>query len=219
MSSEHERIQRELKAPDEFTVVGTSAIEWAQQHGRLLIQVGLGVLAVLVGVGLFLNSRVTRNREANFDLAQGLKELADGHYKEAATRLSDAAMRWDSTAAGNFAGLFAAQAQLRTNEPAAAIPGLQAASQRPEMPTYLKQQAVLGIAQAQARSGDLNGAAGRYAEAVGMPGPYTAVAVFGEAQVREKLGDAAAAKKLYERIVNEFSTSPDVEIARSKVGA
>ncbi len=218
MSSEHAR-QRELKAPDEFTVVGNSAIDWARNNSRLLMQIGLAALAVVVGIGLFLNSRVTRNREANFDLAQGLKELGDGHYKEAATRLSDVAMRWDSTSAGTLAGLFAAQAQLRNNEPAAAIPALQTAAQRADLPPYLKQQAVYGLAQAQERSGDLNGAAGHFAEAAAMSGPYTSLAVFAEARTREKLGDAAAAKKLYERVVNEFSTSPDVEIARVKISA
>lgn len=76
----------------------------------------------------------------------------------------------------------------------------------------------MGLAFAAARSGDLPGAADRYTEAAGIQGPYTVDAIYEEARLREQLGDSGAATGLYERLVNEYSESPQAEVARTRIG-
>ena len=187
---------------------------------RLVAQVGGGVAVVVLLIVGLLSVRGARVRQANDDLTQAVAALRAGHNSEAATQLMDVANRWQSTTPGRIARLFAADADLKTDN----LDGAAAALQ--ELLTVLRLAAVsapgsAGHARlrprAQGRPGGRGGALQRSARA--SKGPYTEMAILGEASCRERLGQKDEARKLYERFAREFPQAPDSEMVNAKVAA
>jgi len=211
--------RKDLKRPDEFVSRGREGLEWAYAHTRTLGVVGGGVaLCVLVALG-FVSVRSARNRQANDDLTQALGSFHGGNYGEATTKLGEVANRWQSTTAGRIARLYAAVASIRNQNFESAAVLLQDSTDQGQLPPYLQQQALMDLAVALEGRGDVPGAAAKYGEAAGLDGPYTAMAIWGEARCREQAGQAAQASALYERYAREFPDAPDHEMASAKAGA
>jgi len=211
--------RKDLKRPDEFVSRGVQLIEWTQENRRLVMQVGGAMAAVaLVVVGL-LSVRGARARQANDDLTQALVALRAGHNSEAATQLMDVANRWQSTNPGRIARLYAAQADLKAGNFDAAATALQDLVSNAEVPSYLRQDALVTLGYALDHKADLAGAAARYGEAASLEGPYTGMAILGEASCRERLGQKDEARKLYERYAREFPDNGDTESVSGKIAA
>ena len=174
-------------------------------------------VVVLIIVGL-LSVRSARVRQANDDLTQALAALRAGRNSEAATQLTDVANRWQSTSAGRIARLFAADADLKADNLDARGAALQELLTSPDWPPYLHQQALLD-ARLRARPEGRSGRRGaRYNEAASLDGPYTEMAILGEASCRERLGQKDEARKLYERFAREFPQAPETEMANAQGG-
>jgi tetratricopeptide (TPR) repeat protein len=211
--------RKDLKRPDEFVSRGRSVLEWTRANARLVGQVGGAIAAgVLLIVGV-LSVRSARVRQANEDLTLALAGLRAGHNSEAATQLMDVANRWQATAPGRIARLFAADANLKTDNFDGAAAALQDLLNVPDWPPYLAQDVLVTLGFVLDRKADLAGAAARYNEAGSLEGPYTAMAILGEASCRERLGQKDEARKLYERFVREFPEAPDTEVVNGKVAA
>ena len=211
--------RKELKRPDEFVSHGWQVIEWSVTHRTTLAWIGggLALLALLAaGAGAVRSARRT---QANADLAQGLAGYAAGNYAQAATQFADVASRSSSTMLGAVADLLAASADVRAGNLDAAAPRLQAAASADETGGYLRQQALLGQAVLAERQGDMAAAAARYAEAAGASGPYTVLALLGDARCRERLGEKDKARELYERVAREYAQTPEIEIVRARIEA
>jgi len=211
--------RKDLKRPDEFVSRGTEFLQWAAANGRLLAQIGGGVaLVALIGVG-FVSVRSARLRQANDDLDRALTQFRNSQYAQAATELADVANRWGSTTAGQVARLYAANADLRSANFDAAAALLQEVIGARDWPPYLQQQALLDLAFALERKPDVTAAAARYADAAALEGPYTGLAILGEARCREQAGERDKARSLYERFVREFPEAPETELASAKAAA
>lgn len=211
--------RKDLKRPDEFVSRGRYILEWTRANTRLVAQVGGAIAAgVLLIVGV-LSVRSARVRQANEDLTQALAGLRAGHNSEAATQLMDVANRWQATTPGRIARLFAAEANLKSDNFDGAAVALQDLLNVPDWPPYLSQDVLVTLAFVLDRKADLAGAAARYNEAASLEGPYTAMAILGEASCRERLGQKDEARKLYERFAREFPEAPDTEMMKGKVAA
>jgi tetratricopeptide (TPR) repeat protein len=209
--------RKDLKRPDKFVSRGRQLLVWVGENRRRVTQVAAGIAVVAVLVTGFFSVRGARARQANEDLSRGLVELHNGNYSQAATHLADVASRWGATAPGRIATLYAASADIRASNFETAALLLQDVVAEPQWPPYLRQQALTNLAFALERKGDLAAAAGRYAEASGVQGPYTALAIVGEARCREGLGDKEAARKLYERLTREFPQASENELISAKM--
>ncbi len=211
--------RKDLRRPDEFVSRGRHVLEWAQTNTRLVAQIaGAVAVAMLLIVGIF-SVRSARSRQANDDLSQALANLHAGRNSEAATQLIDVANRWPSTTPGRVARLFAADANLKTGNLDGAAAAVQDLLEIHDWPPYLHQQALFTLGSVLDRKNDLANAASRYNEAASLDGPYTGMAILGEASCRERLGEKEPARKLYERFVREFPQAPDTEILNAKVAA
>jgi outer membrane protein assembly factor BamD (BamD/ComL family) len=210
--------RKDLKRPDEFVSRGRDVIKWAQDHLRLVAQVGGGIALVLVAVAAFMTMRSARTRQANEDLANALAEYRGGRYAQAATQLGEVAGRWAATVPGEVARIYAAQADLRANNVATATTAFQEAQAYKDLPVYLQQQVLLGQGYALERSSNPKDAADRFRDAAALEGPYISVALLAEAQLREQLGDKAAADKVYDRLLSEFSQLPEIDLIKAKRG-
>jgi outer membrane protein assembly factor BamD (BamD/ComL family) len=211
--------RKDLKRPDEFVTRGQQMLLWSQANLRVVSWVLGGAAAVTLMVVGFLWMHSRRVQQANEDLDHALGELRASHYAEAGTQLAEVAARWPSTAAGRLARLYAGNADLKAENVESAIPQLQDAIHATELPPYLKQQALLDLGFALERKPDVPGAADRYAEAAGMEGPYTALALLGEARCREQAGQRDRARELYERFTREFPQAPEADVVAAKIAA
>lgn len=202
--------RKDLKQPDEFVSAGRRALLWAGEHRQRLYQ-ALGALAVvLVFIGGFYSLQGARARQANEELGVALGALREGKYAEAARQFGEVASQWASTGPGLVAHLYAAGAQLQAGNPGAVPALVEPVLKKGGLPSYLRQQALVTLAFALEQQGDLAKAATRYREAAAEDGPFTGEALLGEARCREKLGEAATARELYQRYVREFPGAPDV---------
>jgi tetratricopeptide (TPR) repeat protein len=210
--------RKDLKRPDEFVSAGQQLLVWAQGNVHLLSRVAAVVAVLGIVIAGFVSVRGARTRQANEDLSRALSDFRAGNYSAAATQLADVASRWQSTAPGRIAKLYAASADLKANNFESAALLLQDTLDARQWPTYLQQQALVSLAFALERKGDTATAASRYSEAAALQGPYTAVAILGEAHCREALGEGDAARKLYQRFVREFPQAAGIDMIDAKAG-
>jgi len=211
--------RKDLKRPDEFVSRGRQVLEWAQENIRTVSWTAGGIVALALLVTGVFSVRAARIRQANDDLSHALDELRAGHYSQAATQLGEVATRWQSTAAGRMARLYAANADLKAEDAGGATVQLQQALDANDWPPYLRQSALVSLGFALARKGDLQGASARYNEAAALDGPYTALAVLGEARCREQLGEKDKALALYERFKTEFPQATELDVVDARIGA
>jgi len=192
-------------------------LDWGVQHARVLYWSTAGVAALILFVLGFVSIRNARVRQANEDLSHALTDFRDGRYAQAATQLTDVASRWQSTSAGRIAGLYAANADLNANNFETATVLLDELLSTHHWPSYLQQQTLVDLGYALEHKGDAAGAAGRYAEAAVIEGPYTAPALLGEARCREQAGEKDKARELYLRLQRDFPQAPEAEVAGARV--
>jgi tetratricopeptide (TPR) repeat protein len=209
--------RKDLKRPDEFVSRGREVLNWGTEHARALSWGAAAVAAVvLLAMGL-ASIRDARRRQSNEDLSHALTDFHDGRYEQAASQLAEVASRWQSTSAGRIAGLYAANADLDANNFESATVLLQDALSEHDWPSYLRQQTLVDLGYALEHKGDAAGAAGRYAEAAALEGPYTAQALRGEARCREQIGEKDKARELYQRLQRDFPEAAEAEGAVSRV--
>ena len=210
--------RKDLKRPDEFVSHGWQLLTWAAEHSRKL---SWGVAAVAV-VALLIAAvgaiRSARMRQANEDLGRALVDFRAGQYAIAAKQLGEVANRWRGTAAGRLAALYAANAELKSDNLAAATELLQELVANRDWPGYLQQQALFDLGMALERNGDTGGAATRYQEAAALEGPYVAPAVLAEARCREQLGEKDKAQVLYQRYAHDFPGGAEADVVAAKLG-
>ena len=192
-------------------------LDWGTENARVLSWSAAAVAVLVLLVMGFVSVRNARVRQANEDLSHALADYRDGHYAPAASQLADVASRWQSTAAGRIAGLYAANADLNADNFETATVLLQDVLSARDWPSYLQQQALVDLGFALEHKGDAAGAAGRYATAAGLDGPYTAQALLGEARCREQMGDKDKARQLYEQLQRDFPQSGEGEVAAAKL--
>lgn len=209
--------RKDLKRPDEFVSRGRQVLDWGVAYARVLSWSVGGVAALAVLVMGFVAIRAARVRQANQDLGHALADFRDDHYAQAASELAEVASRWQSTAAGRIAGLYAANADLNADNLESATVLLNDLVSTHGWPSYLQQQALMDLGYALEHKGDSAGAAGHYGEAGSVDGPYTAAALLGEARCRERAGESDKAREIYQRLVRDFAGGPEAEVAAGKL--
>lgn len=209
--------RKDIKRPDEFVTQGRAFLRWALENGRVLSYSAGGAVALALVIAGVFAVRGARVRQANEDLSRALADFRAGRYDQAAIQLAEVSNRWQATVAGRIAGLYAASADLKANNLDAATSLLQEPHGAHDWPPYLRQQAAIALGFAAERKGDAASAATRYAEAGSIEGPFTAVAIIGEARNREQAGEKNKARELYERFIREFPEAPEVEVTAEKV--
>ncbi len=209
--------RKDLRRPDEFVSRGRQVLDWATENSRTLSWAGTGVAVVVLVVLGFLSVRHARVRQANEDLGHALADFRDGHYAQAGSQLAEVANRWQSTAAGRIASLYAANANLNADNFESATVLLQEVLNSHDWPSYLRQQALLDLGYALEHKGDTANAAARYEEAAGLDGPYTAPALLGAARCHEQAGEKDKARDLYQRFQRDFPDAAEAEIVAAKL--
>ena len=214
------RIRRkDLKKPDEFVTQTGKAVEWISAHYQIVAGVVGSLLLLGAALGITSAFRSARSRDANTDLALAMASLRGSDLSNAATSLTDVAERWSSTSVAGLASLLAANTEIRLGQNDNAITRLSQlmSESSDELPSYLRQQALVAWGNALEEKADWTTAAAKYQAAADLSGPYTAQAVLHEARAREQLGEKDRATELYRKLYDQFPEFPDRELVRSKI--
>lgn len=209
--------RKDLKGPDQFVTTTTTAILWAEEHRPKVYMAAAAAVGVLLLIGGLGAVRASRARQVNQEIAQGLSQLHGDKYAAAATELSGVGERWNGTTPGTIASLFATQANLLAKNQDGALAAAQKVADEGASPDYLEQQALVLLAGVEEGKGDFARAAESYGKARGADGPYTAIALLGEARMRERQGDSAKAIELYQSFVDEYPESKDQAYASARL--
>jgi tetratricopeptide (TPR) repeat protein len=192
--------RKDLRQPDEFVEFTGRAWRWLRDNQTTAIgAVVLGVL-VFAGISGLRQYRDYRAANAAESFRRGVDLLAAGDAAGAEKVFGELAA---VAAYGALADLYRGHAALEAEDYPAAASAFQAAAGRPELPPYLRQQALYNLGVALGQQGDSAGAQARYEEAAELTGPFTVDAQVAAAQLSDAAGQTRKARELYQQAVGE----------------
>jgi len=201
--------RKDLRQPDEFETLTGQVAAWADANRTLVVSVVAGLLAIALVVVLVNRSRTARNERAASDFQTVYADFQAAKYAEAATAFGDLAGRYPSAPFGRLALLYRAHALARQDDPAAAATAYEEyLAVQPEA-TFLRQEALAGLARAKEAAGDTAAALESYTQAGALEGPFRTGSLLGAARMQEAAGHADQAREIYSRLLNE---SPDNDL-------
>lgn len=207
-----------MRQPDEFHTLAGRALKYAQEHQSTVTGGAVALLALLLG-GLALSSfRATQWEQANTTLARGMALYAEKKLPEAAKVFDELAQT--GSAPELFADLgriYGAQVALSQGEFAKAAAGFNAAGGGVD--GFLQQRVLVNEAYALEGNQQFADAASHFAQAAAAGGPYTAIAILGEARNAERAGDNAKAKAAYQKLLADFPEAPERALAEARLAA
>jgi len=201
--------RKALRQPDEFHTLTTRAAAWLEAHRALASGVALAVLVVagtVLAVSQYRTSQMGRAAES-FREAQATFQA--GRFSEAATAFQELAENYPRTPSGRLAVLYRAHALARQGDAAGAATAYGEYLTSQPAATYLRQEALDGLAHAKEDSADPTAALDAYTQAAALEGPYRTDASLGVARLNEASGHADAAREIYARLLKE---SPDPDL-------
>jgi predicted negative regulator of RcsB-dependent stress response len=207
---------KEAKQPDEFINLTNQAFAWGRTHQQAVIWGGIAAAVLVAALGIHTAYRSAQRRDANADLTRALNKVQGNDYAGASADFATISERWSGTGVASIASLMAANAALRAGETDQALTtlgNLPAAS----LPPYLQQQVLLAWGAALETKQQWADAAEKYKEAAAISGPYTGLAIVGEARSRESAGDAEKARALYRQAYEQFPDLPGREVLATKI--
>lgn len=211
-------LRKELRRPDEFVSLTNRAAQYARDHGRIVAWIGGAALLAVLGTIAMASFRHTRWEQANTQLARAMSLFTEKKIPEAAAAFE--AFTKEPSNPGEFtaiARLYTAQAALREREFAKATAGFSEVAGG--LHGFLHQSALLNEAFALEGSGQFQEAAQRFRRAVEIGGPYTPIAVFGEARNLDTAGERAKARDAYRKYVADYPDAPEVAVAEARMAA
>lgn len=207
---------KEAKQPDEFITLTNQALAWGREHQQTVVWSGIAVAVIVAALGITTAYRSAQRRDANADLAQALAKIQSSDFAGADAELTTVSERWSGTSIAPIAKLMAANAELRAGETDKALATL-AAVPAADLPPFLHQQLLLTWGTALEDKQQWAEAAAKYKEAAAIAGPYTGVAIVGEARTTERAGDAEKARALYRQAYEQFPDLPGREVLATKI--
>lgn len=215
MSTEDVLTRKDLKQPDKFQEVATSAIDWIgahKKHARLASIVVAGAVVIVIAAGLASRSREEKAGALAYEVLRAVgAEISavplpgvsgpfyatDAERQKAVIAEADRALaEYPSTAAGRLALLMKADAQFRLGEAEAAIASYQRYLSEAPADSSLRFGALEGIALAQEAKGKLDEAAAAWERAAREAKPYADRADLERARVLVAAGKVDEARKL-----------------------
>jgi hypothetical protein len=199
--------RRDLREPDEFVAFTSQATDWIRQNQSAVI----GAVSALVAIGavvLGVNWYSGRQADAaavKLESAQATFEAKA--YANAASEFADTASAYPRTAAGRIALLYRGHALAQQPDPTAAATAYSEYLASTPATDYLRQEALLGLAQANEAAGNAGAATSGYREAAEINGPFRLTAQLALARLEDAAGQSEQARALY----TEIAKSPDLD--------
>jgi hypothetical protein len=192
--------RKDLRQPDEFMELTGRVWQWLAANRGLALAAGGVALAVLGGVTGIQRYREQRLLDAADAFGKALVLLQDGETSAAA----EAFGRVPAVAAyGALANLYRGQAALAGGDLTLATEAFRASAGYRDLPSYLRQEALMGLARALVRQGDTAAGLEQYQAAAEIPGPFQIEARLEAARLSEAAGAVEKARGYYEGALEE----------------
>jgi predicted negative regulator of RcsB-dependent stress response len=202
--------KRQIREDPLLNAIGTLR-SWATHHSRHLLIAGAVVLLVVIGAGAMRNARRAAESEATTQLSQAQYNLWGQNPEQAIQVADDIEQRWPGTRSARLALLVKADALYQAGQLQEALTAYDGFIDRYKGDDLRRTAAMRGKA---ATLEDL----GRYAEAAVLyeqlarnsdaGAAMTGVDLIAAARCRAQSGDVAAARELYEEVLEEH---PDLQ--------
>ena len=208
-----------LRQPDEFHTLTTQVMTWAEGN-RTTLFAAVGVLALCGAVSAAWSHHQSTRREAAAGAFQAAHQLFESaKFAEAASAFEDTAAANSGTPFGDLATLYRGHALARAGNQSGAIEAYEAFLTSTGDRGYLRQIALVGVAQAHEAAGQSAEALDAFSQAAALDGPLKNDALLGQARGLESTGKQDQARQIY---VDLLAKNPDGELLsflRSKIPA
>ncbi|MCP4502739.1 MAG: tetratricopeptide repeat protein [Deltaproteobacteria bacterium] len=236
--AEEKRIEEEAAeleekgVQDEFQAKGFEMAEWAQTHSSTI----LAALGILVVIGLGIGFNTLNINASNMDAADAFNKGIEAYraplgdapalltggkkggltFKDEKARSTESRTRFEKVAAdfnGNevakVANLYIGHSSMRLEDYDRAIEAYQVFLKATDNADSLRFAALEGLAYSLEAKGDSKAAVARLEELVALPGTLNEdIALMKLGRIYKKGGNDEQAKKAFQKIVDEHSTSP-----------
>jgi hypothetical protein len=208
--------RKDLRRPDEFVEFTGRAWQWVLDNRKATITLAVSVVVLVAAVSGFRRYRSYREFAAAEAFRKATALLAEGDAT-AAVAAFEAVPRVGAYAV--LANLYRGQAALKDGDASTAADAFRSVASDSEMPPYLRQRALYGLARALAEQDDTAGALARYEEAANLPGPFNVDARLAAARLSQAQGDSSKARVLYERALTDAEDSGPAQDDLRKLAA
>jgi predicted negative regulator of RcsB-dependent stress response len=199
--------RKELRQPDRFVLFTERAFCFVQQNRRLLIVVGVLILAAIIGISIWQVYKSRQNEEAaqHFDTAITL--FRANKHKEAIPEFEKVeGYRWSHYAA--LAHLYEANSYLAINDLDKAAAAAQRFIASTDQNSVYRQIGLMTLGHIQEQKNQCAEAIQHYAEAEQIAGTLKESAVLGKARCYMAVGDTKSAIAAYQQYIKENPNSP-----------
>jgi predicted negative regulator of RcsB-dependent stress response len=201
--------RKELRQPDRFVLFTQRALGFVQEQRRLLIMVGVLLVAVIIGISIWQVYKSRQNKEAaqHFDTAITL--FRANKHKEAIPEFEKVeGYRWSRYAA--LAHLYEANSHLAINDLNKAAASAQRFIASTDQNSVYRQIGLMTLGHIQEQKNQCAEAIQQYAEAERIAGALKESAVLGKARCYMATGDTKSAIAAYQQYIKENPNSPTV---------
>jgi hypothetical protein len=211
--------RKALREPDEFQTLTTQLGAWAEANRTMLAAIVAAALAIAAVAGGVSWYRGRQEAAAAIRFQSAYTDFQASKWLEAADAFEALGHDYAGTSYGRLAALYQGHALARKPDPAAAATAygeFLAASPPTE---YLKQEALVGLADAREASGDAAGAREANEQAAAIDGPFRSDARLSLARLYEAGGQPDKAKELYLAVLKDSPSGYARTVLEAKIPA
>ncbi|MDA0747328.1 MAG: tetratricopeptide repeat protein [bacterium] len=219
MQGHKDRLTKQELREDEFVSRILGILDYSKENYPKIIA-GVGALAVIVLIGVFINRQAEQRRLEAVDAMGDVRiSLLKGEEESAINQAQQVAQRYSGKPAARNALLVAGNLQFENGRFAEARTTFENYLDNFGSEGPLGYGAWVGTAASLEEEGNLNGAAERYVAYVDKHSdtPFAPLALKEAARCYEFSGALEKAKTTLQRIVDEYAKSPAANVAKAKL--
>src|SRR5262245_18901908 len=211
--------RKALREPDEFQTHTNQLGPCAQANRTMLAAIAAAAVAIAAVVGVVSWYRGRQEAAAAIRFQSAYADFQASKWPEAADTFAALGRDYAGTSYGRLAALYQAHALARKPDPAAAATAYGEFLAASPPTDYLKQEALVGLADAREASGDAAGALEANEQAAAIDGPFRSEARLSLARLYEAGGQADKAKELYLAVLKDSPSGFARTVLESKIPA
>ncbi len=201
--------RKDIRQPDQFVTLSRRIYRLIFDEYRTQSIIAASILlAVVLGVWGWSIHSTTQNRLAAASYSRAVALYHTKRYSEALKAFSDLVQNYRSTTYGRFGQVYQANVYIALKQPALAASVLQDLINREKTDSFVRQVALVTLADSQEAQGQWQQAAQNFGEAEKLQGPFKEEALLGKARTASNGGNLKEALASYRQYL---SSRPDSE--------